>query len=93
MDNCKIKLKEITIRPEAIYLYVPPIVWKGDPLGHIGEKDLFFWVIEGECFLKIDNQNYIVHPGQLAYLPKGKMRTYTHVSERFTMYEMSLNRR
>lgn len=91
MDSCKIKLKEITIRPEAIYLYVPPIVWKGDPLGHIGEKDLFFWVIEGECFLKIDNQNYIVHPGQLAYLPKGKMRTYTHVSERFTMYEMSFS--
>lgn len=82
------KLKELTITPTDISLYVPPIVWKGDSVGHIGKRDVFFWVLEGECFLTIDSQSYIVRPGQLAYLPKGKMRAYTHVSERFTMYEV-----
>ena len=77
--------------PEALYLYVPPIVWKGDSVGHMGEYDLFFWVLEGECFLRIDSQNYIIRPGQLAYLPKGKMRAYTHASERFSMYEMAFS--
>ena len=84
-------MKELTIKPQRLYLYVPPIVWKGDSVGHIGKRDLFFWVLEGECFLRIDNQNYIIRPGQLAYLPKGKMRAYTHASERFTMYEMAFS--
>ncbi len=91
MNDRELTLNKITVKPEAIYLYVPPIVWKGDSIGHIGKRDLFFWVIEGECFLRIDNQNYIIHPGQLAYLPKGKMRAYTHASERFTMYEMAFS--
>lgn len=91
MNEHEFALKEITIKPETLYFYVPPIVWKGDSVGHIGKRDLFFWVIEGECFLRIDNQNYIIHPGQLAYLPKGKMRAYTHASERFTMYEMAFS--
>lgn len=91
MDRDTITLEEITIKPQTIYLYVPPIVWKGDSVGHIGERDLFFWVLEGECFLRIDSQNYIIRPGQLAYLPKGKMRAYTHASERFSMYEMAFS--
>lgn len=89
MDNRFISLKELTIMPEALYLYVPPMVWKGDSVGHMGEYDLFFWVLEGECFLRVDAQSYIIRPGQLAYLPKGKMRAYTHTSERFSMYEMA----
>lgn len=91
MDRGTITLKELSIKPETLYLYVPPIVWKGDSVGHIGKRDLFFWVLEGECFLRIDTQNYIIHPGQLAYLPKGKMRAYTHASERFSMYEMAFS--
>jgi len=48
-------------------------------------------VLEGECFLSIDSQSYIIRPGQLAYLPKGKKRAYTHASERFSMYEMAFS--
>lgn len=91
MNEEEITLKEITVKPETFYYYVPPIVWKGDSVGHIGKRDLFFWVLEGECFLRIDTQNYIIRPGQLAYLPKGKMRAYTHASERFSMYEMAFS--
>jgi len=89
--NQFLTLKELKIAPVNISLYVPPIVWKGDSVGHIGEKDVFFWVLEGECFLNIDSQTYIIKPGQLAYLPKGKMRAYTHASERFSMYEMAFS--
>jgi len=91
LDSRFISIKELTVKPQALYLYVPPIVWKGDSVGHIGEYDLFFWVLEGECFLRIDTQNYIIRPGQLAYLPKGKLRAYTHASERFSMYEMAFS--
>ena len=85
------KLNELTVTPIELSLYVPPIVWKGDSAGHVGINDLFFWVLEGECFLSIDSESYIVRPGQLAYLPKGKMRAYTHVSEHFSMYEMAFS--
>jgi len=88
MTNQILKLEELSIKPIDVFLYVPPIVWKGDAIGHIGENDLFFWVLEGECFLSIDSESYIIRPGQLAYLPKGKRRAYTHASEKFTMYEM-----
>ncbi len=91
MDITTFKLEELNIRPQNIYLYVPPVVWKGDSVGHIGENDLFFWVLEGECFLRIDSQSYIIRPGQLAFLPKGKLRAYTHASKRFSMYEMSFS--
>ena len=84
-------VKNLTIEPKDISLYVPPIVWKGDAVGHIGVNDLFFFVLEGECFLSIDSENYIIKPGQLAYLPKGKRRAYTHVSKRFSMYEMAFS--
>lgn len=72
-------------------LYIPPMVWKGDCVGHVGINDSFFWVLEGECFINIDSQCFIARPGQLAYLPKGKMRSYTQASENFTMYEMSFS--
>ncbi len=72
-------------------MFIPPMVWKGDPLGHIGGTDVFFWVLEGECFLRIDSEYSIVRAGQLAFLPKGKFRSYTHTSEQFTMYEMAFS--
>ncbi len=84
-------LNELSVTPIEICLYVPPIVWKGDAIGHVGTNDLFFWVLEGECFLSVDSQSYIIRPGQLAYLPKGKVRAYTHASERFSMYEMAFS--
>lgn len=89
--NGLFQLEKLTIKPLATYLYVPPIVWKGDSVGHIGENDLFFFVLEGECFLSVDSENYIIKPGQLAFLPKGKRRAYTHVSKRFSMYEMAFS--
>ena len=88
VSNQIFKLEELSVSPINIFLYVPPIVWKGDSVGHVGQNDLFFWVLEGECFLSIDSESYIIRPGQLAYLPKGKRRAYTHASEKFTMYEM-----
>lgn len=86
-----LSIDKLSIEPIEICLYVPPIVWKGDSVGHIGINDLFFFVLEGECFLSVDTENYIIKPGQLAYLPKGKRRAYTHVSKRFTMYEMAFS--
>jgi AraC-like DNA-binding protein len=36
----------------------------------------------------IDQEAFLVEPGQLAFLPKGKKRTYTQMSPNFRMYEM-----
>lgn len=82
-------IKDITVKPLGVYMYLPQITWKGDCVGHIGERDTFFWVLEGECFLLIDGEATIIRPGQLAYLPKGKIRMYTHAGEPFAMYEMA----
>jgi len=84
-------IKDFNIKPLGIFMYLPQITWKGDCVGHIGENDVFFWVLEGECFLLIDDEATIVRPGQLAYLPKGKKRMYTHASRRFSMYEMAFS--
>lgn len=89
MEHRIFNLHSLTVRPIEVHLFVPPIVWKGDSVGHIGVNDAFFWVLEGQCFLSIDSQNYIVKPGQLAFLPKGKMRAYTHASKSFSMYEIA----
>ena len=83
--------KELSIKPILVSLYIPPMVWKGDPVGHIGTNDIFFYVLEGECFLNIDSQYYIAHPGQLVFLPKGKHRAYTHSSKNFCIYEMAFS--
>ncbi len=88
METQTIRLENLKIKPINVKLHVPPIVWKGDRIGHIGWNDVFFMVVEGECFLSIDSQNYVIKPGQLAYLPKGKRRMYTSVSKNFRMYEM-----
>ena len=84
-------LRETAIRPIDVSLYLPPINWKGDCVGHIGTNDTFFWVLEGECFLFIDEEAFLVRAGQLAFLPKGKKRMYTHASSAFSMYEMAFS--
>lgn len=84
-------IRETAVRPIDVMMYLPPITWKGDCVGHIGENDTFFWVLEGECFLLIEDQATLVRAGQLAFLPKGKMRTYTHAAEPFCMYEMAFS--
>ena len=84
-------LHDLHISPLAVHLYVPPIVWKGDCVGHVGTNDTFFFVLEGECFLMVGEETLIISPGQLAFLPKGKMRAYTHASEPFCMYEMAFS--
>ena len=88
MDSPILDLKNINIAPDSVHLYIPPIVWKGDSIGHIGTFDVFFLVLEGECFLRIEGEHFIVSKGQLAFLPKGKMRQYTQISENFSMYEV-----
>jgi len=84
-------IHELSIKPLGIHLHIPPIVWKGDRVGHVGINDVFFWVLEGECFFNIDSQCFLVRPGQLAYLPKGKMRSYTQASKSFCMYEIAFS--
>jgi len=81
------------ITPLAAHLYIPPITWRGDPLGHIGSYDCFFFVVTGECYVKIDDVSFVLGEGQLAYLPKGKMRTYTTMSPNITMYEIAFDYR
>ncbi|MDP4132668.1 MAG: AraC family transcriptional regulator [Bacillota bacterium] len=84
----EIKLDSISVSPKNIQFYIPPMTWKGDPVGHVGMNDVFFFVVSGECYLTIEDKYYIVKPGQLAFLPKGKRRAYTHMSNYFAMYEI-----
>ena len=88
MKKEKFVIDKLTLKPISINFYVPPVVWKGDPVGHIGEKDVFFWILEGEIILFIDSDYYILRPGQLAFLPKGKKRRYTPLSKKLSMYTM-----
>ncbi len=82
---------EISLTPIAAYLYVPPITWKGDPIGHIGINDCFFFVVSGECYIKIEDKSFVLKAGQLAFLPRGKMRTYTTIGGDFSMYEIAFD--
>ncbi len=84
----ELRQSQLMVHPRNVDLYIPPITWKGDCVGHIGRADTFFWLLEGECFLNINSQYFVLRPGQLAFLPKDKMRAYTHVSDNFCMYEM-----
>lgn len=87
LKNPNFSSKGISIQPVHISFHVPPGSWKGDPKGHIGKYDTFFYVIEGEIILFVDSKYFCVKSGQLAFLPKGKLRKYTQVSDKFVMYE------
>lgn len=89
MDIKKFTAQKITIEPVRIQFYVPPVVWKGDAVGHIGENDVFFWLLEGEVALFVEKECYIMRAGQLAFLPKGKFRRYTALSKDFSLYTMT----
>ena len=89
LENKINKCEKITVNPVRIQFYVPPVVWKGDPVGHMGENDVFFWLLEGEMALFIEKECYIMKKGQLAFLPKGKFRRYIALSNEFTLYTMS----
>ncbi len=60
-------------------------------MGHIGINDVFFFVLKGESYVKIDEESFIVKSGEMVYLPKGKMRTYTRLTEEFIMYELAFS--
>ena len=47
-------IQGISVSPKKAQLYIPPIKWRGDPKGHIGVYDTFFYVVSGECSLMID---------------------------------------
>lgn len=81
------KSKPLLIHIADIVFHLSSSMWKGDPAGHIGEFDTFFYVLEGEVILSIDSQYYSVKSGQMAFLPKGRFRKYTQASDRFVMYE------
>lgn len=83
--------KTVSVTPLRIAMHVPPVNWKGDRVGHIGKYDTFFWILEGECYVNIDSQYYVARPGQMVYLPQGKMRSYSHASETISMYEMAFS--
>ena len=82
-------IESFYLKPVIVQLYVPPITWKGDHKGHIGMNDAFFYVVSGECFVLIEEECFILRAGQLAFLPKGKMRTYSSMNQNLTMYEIN----
>ncbi|MBE6645110.1 MAG: AraC family transcriptional regulator [Ruminococcaceae bacterium] len=84
-------LKSISVSPKKVQLYIPPIKWRGDPKGHIGIYDTFFYIVSGECSLMIDGEYTILKPGDLAFLPRGKMRAYSNMSESIILYEMNFS--
>lgn len=84
-------LKSVSVAPKKVQLFIPPIRWRGDPKGHIGVYDTFFYVANGECFLMIDGEYTILKAGDLAFLPRGKMRAYSNMSETISLYEMNFS--
>ena len=82
-------LENISISPKMVQLFIPPIKWHGDPKGHLGVYDTFFFVASGECSLMIDDEWMILNAGDLAFLPRNKMRAYSNMSQTITLYEMN----
>lgn len=78
-----------SLNPIACQIFVSPIVWKGDPVGHIGTNDAFFFVVKGECYIRIEDESFIVKAGELVFLPKDKYRVYSTVNKDFVMYEVN----
>jgi len=89
----KIRLNQLNLSIDFVnaFFHVPPLKYEGDRLGHIGFADAFFWMIEGEMFLMIEDKSYIVSKGQLAFLPKKKMRTYTPSTDNCVIYELTFS--
>ena len=82
-------IESFNIIPRIVQLYFPPINWKGDPKGHIGNSDAFFFVVSGECCVIVDGECHILKSGDLAFMPKGEMRSYFSMCKDLTMYEIN----
>lgn len=82
-------LESLLISPKMVQLFIPPISWHGDPIGHVGTYDTFFYIASGEISLIIDDESFILREGDLAFLPRGRMRTYSNMSRSITLYEMN----
>lgn len=82
-------IESFNIIPKIVQLYFPPINWKGDPKGHIGNSDAFFLVVDGECCVIIEGESHILRSGDLVFMPKGKMRSYFSMCKELTMYEIN----
>ena len=93
MSQYPFQINHVTIKPLYTRFYVPPISWKGDPVGHIGNNDTFFWLNEGEAILFVESESYHLKAGQLAFLPKGKLRKYTNITSEFSLYTMAFEAR
>jgi len=91
MYNNIIPVNTLTLRPIYVSFYMPPIIFKGDPLGHIGINDVFCLLLKGSMVLFIEDNFYLVREGQLAFLPKGKLRRYTSLTKDITLYTMSFS--
>ena len=85
----KPSLENISISPKMVQLFIPPIKWHGDPKGHMGVYDTFFYVASGECSLMIDDEWMILNAGDLAFLPRNRVRAYSNMSQTITLYEMN----
>lgn len=90
-SNLNADFKRFELSTLLVQYYTPPIRWKGDPKGHIGSTDTFFFVLEGECCLVIENEPYILHRGDIAFLPRNKMRLYSTFKNNLSMYEINFN--
>jgi hypothetical protein len=83
-------INNIKLEPKIVQLYVPPIKWKGDPIGHVGKNDALFFVASGECCFIVDEVSFVAKAGELVFLPKDRMRSYTTVNESsLQLYEMN----
>lgn len=91
MPETPFQIDRVAIKPLYTHFYVPPISWKGDPVGHVGNNDTFFWLKEGEAILFVESESYHLKAGQLAFLPKGKVRKYTNITAEFSLYTMAFD--
>lgn len=84
------QINSIRLTPKIVQLFVPPIKWRGDPIGHIGNNDSLFFIASGECCFIVEDVSFVASEGELVFLPKGKMRSYTTVNEHnLKLYEMN----
>lgn len=84
-------LGNVTVYPIRTQLWVPPVKWLGYPAGHVTRDNSFFYLVEGECFLSIDDEKYVLTRNQLVLLPKGKfVACMPHAPNNVKLYEMQL---
>ena len=55
-----------------------PSNWKGK--GHIYNYSKFYYIVDGEGWLKIGNTEFLPRPGQLFLIPEGVMYSYSTVN-------------